>query len=310
VDSFTYALGELDPANRALLDLSLRRGMRPEEISELLGTDPESVIVAREQALEQLAAQLGMGDVSEIDHVRTRLAELPAEAWTPPPPEPAEEDERPPLKLVAPDEAPRRPEPAEPPQQPRRRRMPVLLTLLALVVLFLVIVLASNGGDDKKTASSTPVTSKPATPGARPSGKPKPVKPSATKPPKPKPAKPPKPASPAPTTGPQAKLAPVAGSSHGATGTAALLDGGRRLRLDVSGLPDPHGGAYEVWLYNSVIDAHSLVSEKGTNVKLDLKLPANASRWHFVDISLEPADGNPNHSGDSVLRVALSKLAR
>jgi hypothetical protein len=265
--------------------------MRPEEISELLGTDPESVIVAREQALEQLAAQLGMGDVSEIDHVRTRLAELPAEAWTPPPPEPAEEDERPPLKLVAPDEAPRRPEPDEPPQQPRRRRMPVLLTLLALVVLFLVIVLASNGGGDKKTASSVPA-SKPAAP------------------PKPKPAKPPKPAGPAPATGPQAKLAPVAGSSHGATGTAALLGGGRRLRLDVSGLPDPHGGAYEVWLYNSVIDAHSLVSEKGTNVKLDLKLPANASRWHFVDISLEPADGNPNHSGDSVLRVALSKLAR
>jgi hypothetical protein len=305
VDSFTHALGELDPANRALLDLSLRRGMRPEEISELLGTDAESVIVAREQALEQLATQLGMGDVSEIDQVRTRLAELPAEAWTPPPPEPAEE--RPPLKLVTPAEGPPRPdEPAEPPQtqKQRRSRMPLLLTLLALAAVVLVIVLASSGGGGNNSASHAPAPSKPAQPGGKPNPA-KPARPSGT----PNPAKP-KPANPAPASGPQAKLAPVAGSAHGATGTAALLDGGKRLRIAVSGLPDPHGGAYEVWLYNSVIDAHSLVTEKGTSAKLDLKLPANASRWHYVDISLEPADGNPNHSGDSVLRVALSKLAR
>src|SRR3954451_3634218 len=82
MDSFTAALARLDPASRALLDLSLRRGMRPEEIGDLLGTDPESVVIARETALEQLAAELEMGDVSELDHVRTRLAELPADAWT------------------------------------------------------------------------------------------------------------------------------------------------------------------------------------------------------------------------------------
>src|SRR6476619_7521866 len=82
LDSFTAALGRLDPASRALLDLSLRRGMRPEEIGDLLGTDPESVIVAREGALEQLASELGMEDVSELDDVRARLAELPAASWT------------------------------------------------------------------------------------------------------------------------------------------------------------------------------------------------------------------------------------
>ncbi|MEA2457692.1 MAG: hypothetical protein QOC95_664, partial [Thermoleophilaceae bacterium] len=85
-DSFSQALSELDPASRALLDLSLRRGMRPEEIGELLGTDPESVIVARENALEQLTELLGMDDVSELDGVRARLAELPSDAWTPPAP--------------------------------------------------------------------------------------------------------------------------------------------------------------------------------------------------------------------------------
>src|SRR4051794_24430063 len=82
-DSFTPALARLDPANRALLDLSLRRGMRPEEIGDLLGTDPESVIVAREAALEQLGAELGPDEKPDIDELRARVAALPAEAWTP-----------------------------------------------------------------------------------------------------------------------------------------------------------------------------------------------------------------------------------
>src|SRR4051812_31271294 len=82
-DSFTPALARLDPANRALLDLSLRRGMRPEEIGDLLGTDPESVIVAREAALEQLGAELGLDEAPDIDELRARVAALPSEAWTP-----------------------------------------------------------------------------------------------------------------------------------------------------------------------------------------------------------------------------------
>src|SRR3954470_11164941 len=82
MDSFTAALGRLDPASRALLDLSLRRGMKPEEIGELLGTDPESVVAAREAALEQLATELEMEDSSQLDEGRARLAELPAGAWT------------------------------------------------------------------------------------------------------------------------------------------------------------------------------------------------------------------------------------
>ena len=44
MDSFTAALARLDPASRALLDLSLRRGMTPDEIGDLLGTDAESVV--------------------------------------------------------------------------------------------------------------------------------------------------------------------------------------------------------------------------------------------------------------------------
>jgi hypothetical protein len=280
VDSFTAALSRLDPASRALLDLSLRRGMRPEEIGDLLGTDPESVIVAREGALEQLASELGMEDVSELDDVRARLAELPPEAWTgEAAPEAAPEAE---TAAISAAESEPRPEPrvAREPETARKSRLPLLLALLALAAIVLVVVLASSGGDDQQTASST-----------------------QTQKPKPKP-KPNKPATPKP--GPTVQLTPLS-DAHGATGTAALTQGGKRLSIKASGL---RSGAYQVWLYDSVIETKSLTKVNGTKLDLDLKLPSDASHYRFVDISREPPDGNPNHSGESVLRAPLSKLSR
>jgi hypothetical protein len=270
MDSFSAALVRLDPASRALLDLSLRRGMKPEEIGDLLGTDSGSVVVAREAALEQLATELEMDDVSQLDEVRTRLAELPAEVWT-------GTAERPKLTVVAADEEERK----APPPERRRSRLPVLITLLAVAVVALVVVLASSGGSEKSKSTAQP--NAPASP-SKPVKKQKPAKPAAKK----------------------THLVAL-GAGSGATGTAALTQGGKRMTINVSGLP---GGAYQVWLYNSVIDAASLTKVQGTKLALDLKLPSNASHYRYVDISLEPADGNPNHSGDSVLRVPFSKLSR
>jgi hypothetical protein len=275
MDSFTAALARLDPASRALLDLSLRRGMKPEEIGDLLGTDSESVVVAREAALEQLATELEMDDVSELDQVRTRLAELPAEAWT------GTADGRPKLTVVEDKRA-------EPPAQRRRSRLPLLLALLAVAVVALVVVLASSGSSDKPKSQARSSAPAP-TPPSKPSKAAKPAKPAAAKP-----------------TPKQGRLVAV-GKVSGATGTAALTQGGKRLTVNASGLP---ARAYQVWLYNSVIDAVSLTKVEGTKLALDLKLPANATHYRYVDISLEPADGNPNHSGESVLRVPLSKLTR
>jgi hypothetical protein len=279
MDSFTAALARLDPASRALLDLSLRRGMKPEEIGDLLGTDPDSVVVAREAALEQLATELDMDDVSELDQVRARLAELPAEAWT------GTSDGRPQLKVVKGEPARR----AEPPAKSRRSRLPLLLALLVVAAVALIVVLASSGSSDKPKS-----TARSSAPAAAPSSKP--AKPAA---------KPAKPAAAKPTIK-KTRLAAI-GAASGASGTAALTQGGKRLTVDASGLPN---GAYQVWLYNSVIDAASLTKVKGTKLALDLKLPSNATRYRYVDVSLEPPDGNPNHSGESVLRVRLSKLSR
>jgi hypothetical protein len=80
-DSFSTALGRLDPASRALLDLSLRRGMRPEEIAGMLGADAASVASSRDDALRRVAADVGMESEAQLDEVRARLAELPAEEW-------------------------------------------------------------------------------------------------------------------------------------------------------------------------------------------------------------------------------------
>ena len=256
--------------------------MKPEEIGDLLGTDPDSVVAAREAALRQLATELDMEDASQLDEVRTRLAELPAEAWS--------GGERPRLSVVKQKEPARR-EAAGPPPERRRSRLPLLLALLAVAAVVLVIVLATSGGSDNNS-SSKPQASAP---------KPAPQKPKpAAQKPANKPAKP-KPAAPANST----KLTALGGS--GGSGTAALTHGGGRLVIKATGMPS---ATYQVWLYNSIIDATSLTKVSGTTLSLDLKLPANASHYRYVDISREPADGNPNHSGESVLRAALSKLSR
>jgi hypothetical protein len=275
-DSFTVALARLDPASRALLDLSLRRGMRPEEISDLLATDPESVIVAREQALDHLAADLHIDREEQRDYLRARLAELPGEAWTPPK-QPQAKRERP---LSTPEP------PAAEATDETRYRLPLMVGLLAVAIVALVIALSSSG-DDKKP-SPPPSQANPTAADKPPAAKPPTAKPQSQ---------------PSPTV----RLAPVAGGGA-VKGTAHLSDGGKRLQLRIDGLPR---GSYQVWLYNSVIDSKSIGGARGgSRISLDAKLPADAAKYRYVDISRERADGNANHSGESVARVPLKKLAR
>src|SRR5215207_8826711 len=53
------ALAELDPADRALLDLSLRRGQSDAELAELAGAEPDEVARRRAEALEHIARKAG-----------------------------------------------------------------------------------------------------------------------------------------------------------------------------------------------------------------------------------------------------------
>jgi hypothetical protein len=113
-----------------------------------------------------------------------------------------------------------------------------------------------------------------------------------------------------PGAAPQAavRLLPLARAA-GATGTASITGRGRGalLRLEVSGLP-PREEAYEVWLFNSVSDAEPVARVVRGRFDLEARLPADAAGYRFLDVSREPFDGNPNHSGESLLRAPMSEL--
>ena len=293
------ALAELSPDDRALLELSLMRGVSDEEIAGLLHVDTQHVQVRRDEALDQLigrlddAARLGELLPRENGNASAETTELPPVA-----------DGTPPAETNG----------AATTSQPdaRRRRIALGLALLAAVVLAVVVATSGGGGSEPELGQQqqTPPERKPAEPAlGTPGGenpKPAPKKPEPA-PKKPEPA--PKKAKPAPAAPPAAPALAVPleplGAASGARGTAGMADGSLELRA--SGLPK---GTYTVWLYDSVIDAKPIGRFSGTSGDLDVKLPKGSERYESIDVSREPADGNQNHSGESVLRAPLAKLKR
>jgi hypothetical protein len=94
--------------------------------------------------------------------------------------------------------------------------------------------------------------------------------------------------------------------ASGAAGSAALVrqGGGYALRVDTTGLANRDGTYYELWLMNP--DTNSFVSLgpvlPGTRSTHPLPAGVTTKSDPFVDISVEPLDGNPAHSTVSVLR--------
>jgi anti-sigma-K factor RskA len=99
-------------------------------------------------------------------------------------------------------------------------------------------------------------------------------------------------------------LAPVGSDAPRAHAVARL--NGATLHLTVTGLPRSRAGDfYEVWMLRSPTDLVAMGSFKvgaDGRARVDLPITASASQFPILDVSLEPADGNPAHSGDSVLR--------
>jgi anti-sigma-K factor RskA len=248
-ESFAHALQHLDPGSRALLDLSVNRGLADDQIAELLGSDTGYVSSSREAAIAQLADDLGMH--GDPERVREALGAMSEEAW------------RPQLGSGA---VGQRDSGAENAQGQRG------LTLIVLLVIAIVAaaVIASSDGGSKSTSSQKA----PAPPAAPAKG--------------------------------GVSVQPLSASSP-AKGSARL--DGRSLTLAVSGLPRP-AGSYEVWLYNDEIDAVPVTSFRAGNATVKTTLPKSWAGYRYLDISLEPADGNPNHSGQSLMRVPLRALRR
>jgi anti-sigma-K factor RskA len=107
--------------------------------------------------------------------------------------------------------------------------------------------------------------------------------------------------------GPAIALARVDDGGPSAAGEARVVSseaGG--LRLQVSGL-DPSGpdGFYELWLLDGPERLLSLgafqVPASGT-ADVTVPLPVDVTDFRFIDVSAEAEDGDPGHSGVSVLR--------
>jgi hypothetical protein len=288
LNSSQEVLNDLDPLSRALLDLSIQRGMEDAEIAEVLGTDAASVHevrvgllqnLAEKVAPEQAGAELAVLEAAVVARLYPdEAAPVDAEEPTVDAEElavdaddlgdevdEAELDETP-IEAEPPAEVqpPRPLQPSEP-SPPRGRRSPVVILLpllLLAAVVALIVALAGGGEDEGENTRGQPASQ---------------------------------------SAGKHVRLEPIAPSR--ANGDATL--DGDRLTLTVRGLPK---GRYEAWLYNSVIDAAPLKTLNGS--KLTVSLPDDVDRYRYVDISREPADGNPNHSGQSVLRVPLADLKR
>jgi hypothetical protein len=104
------------------------------------------------------------------------------------------------------------------------------------------------------------------------------------------------------------ELSPVEGSgARGGSGAAELRpEAGGRATVTVSGLPpSTDRDFYELWLLGDDGELVSLGSVRvpdSGRATLDVELPVDPERFRFLDVSREPADGKPSHSGDSVLR--------
>ncbi|QYF73771.1 anti-sigma factor domain-containing protein [Cryobacterium sp. PAMC25264] len=96
-----------------------------------------------------------------------------------------------------------------------------------------------------------------------------------------------------------------------ASGSAAVeesADGERDVVVDLTG-GDDSAGLREVWLLTA--DATGLVSVgllDGSSGRFAIPADIDLSQYPVVDVSAEPDDGNPAHSGDSIVRGTLHGL--
>jgi anti-sigma-K factor RskA len=96
----------------------------------------------------------------------------------------------------------------------------------------------------------------------------------------------------------------------GAHGAVVVAGDERRAKLQVSGLePSGSGRFYELWLLEddgSMIALGTFQVGADGRADVELPIPVPPSQYRYFDVSLQKDNGNPAHSGISVLRGATS----
>lgn len=112
-------------------------------------------------------------------------------------------------------------------------------------------------------------------------------------------------APPAPQQLADVRLAAFGDTPVAAGGDARILSG-EQLTLQVHDLAPSDGGSfYTAWLLGKdgkMVSLGSFRVPASGAATIRLPLPVSPSRFDYVDVSVEPDDGNPAHSGRSVLR--------
>lgn len=117
------------------------------------------------------------------------------------------------------------------------------------------------------------------------------------------------------TGGPGSEPAPVAAATlqplggadvEPVTGRFVVADGSPRLDVDLSALPDTTDGFYEIWLLDP--EDGRMVSLGPARPDGTYALPSGVAvdDYPTVDVSVEPHDGDPTHSGASILRGSVT----
>lgn len=96
----------------------------------------------------------------------------------------------------------------------------------------------------------------------------------------------------------------------GAHGDVLVAGDKRRAKLDVSGLdPSGSGRFYELWLLDEdgrMIALGAFQVGADGSAEVELPIPVTPSQYRYFDVSLQKDNGDPAHSGVSVLRGPTS----
>lgn len=91
-----------------------------------------------------------------------------------------------------------------------------------------------------------------------------------------------------------------------APGSARLVDADGQLVLELDAELGPVDGFHEVWLLTPEVDGLVSLGPLRDDGRYELPAGVDPERYSVVDVSVEPLDGDPTHSGRSVLRGPLS----